>query len=46
VQDKPAQVTSVSAQGKEPVIEPIRGLNTSVSFLEVILEDDHERMLL
>ena len=36
----------MGARGKEPVIEPVHGLDTSVSSLEVIPEDDLERMLL
>jgi hypothetical protein len=46
VQDEPARVPSVGARGKEPVIESVRRLDPSGSSLKVILEDDHERVLL
>jgi hypothetical protein len=29
MQDEPARVPSVGARGKEPVIEPVRGLDSS-----------------
>jgi hypothetical protein len=46
VQDEPAQVPSVGARGKEPVIESVHRLDPSGSSLKVILEDGLERVLL
>ena len=46
VQGEPARVPSVGAYGKEPVIEPVHGLDPSRSSLEIILEDGLERVLL
>ena len=46
VQDEPARVPSVGAQGKEPIIKPVCALGPSGSSLEVIPEDGHKRVLL
>jgi hypothetical protein len=46
VQGEPARVPSVGARGKEPIIEPVHRLDPSGSSLEVIPEDDLERVLL
>ena len=46
MQGEPAWVPNVGARGKEPVIEPVHGLYPLGSFLEVILEDGLERVLM
>ena len=46
MQGEPAWVPSVGAQGKEPVIELVHRLDPLGSFLEVILEDGLERVLM